>query len=108
MLYVFATVTMLLSLYYGFRLYWHSRESRLIQILYRDGAFYFVTIALMSIANGVVAMAARVSGSSSRSSPPPYSPSSGPLPVSPGCVRRSHLDCHTGFRALTSFIDLKV
>ncbi|KAH6903079.1 hypothetical protein BKA70DRAFT_1111303 [Coprinopsis sp. MPI-PUGE-AT-0042] len=52
-------VTMVLSLYYGLRLYWNSRQSRLIQILYRDGAFYFITIALMSIANGVVAMAAR-------------------------------------------------
>ncbi|KAH6902715.1 hypothetical protein BKA70DRAFT_1304357 [Coprinopsis sp. MPI-PUGE-AT-0042] len=43
-------VTMVLSLYYGLRLYWNSRQSRLIQILYRDGAFYFITIALMSIA----------------------------------------------------------
>ena len=49
-------VTMVLSLYYGLRLYWTSRESQLIQILYRDGAFYFITIALMSVANGVVAM----------------------------------------------------
>ncbi|TFK22972.1 hypothetical protein FA15DRAFT_595148 [Coprinopsis marcescibilis] len=53
-----AVVTMGLSLWYGLRLYRVSRNNRLIKILYRDGSFYFVTIAVFSIANGLVAMLA--------------------------------------------------
>jgi hypothetical protein len=36
-----------LSIWYGLKMYWSSRESHLIKVLYRDGAFYFITIAGM-------------------------------------------------------------
>ncbi|TFK24449.1 hypothetical protein FA15DRAFT_741185 [Coprinopsis marcescibilis] len=53
-----AIVTMGLSLWYGMRLYRLSPHSRLIKILARDGSFYFVTIAALSIVNGMVAVLA--------------------------------------------------
>lgn len=48
--------TMLLCMYFGIRLFWSSRQSPLIKIFYRDGTFYFVVLALMSISNGIVAL----------------------------------------------------
>ncbi|EFI28298.1 hypothetical protein CC1G_13827 [Coprinopsis cinerea okayama7 len=53
-----AIVTMGLSIWYGLKMYWSSRESHLIKVLYRDGAFYFITIAVMSIANGIFSIGA--------------------------------------------------
>jgi hypothetical protein len=38
-------VTAGLSLWFGLRMYWITPNSRLLNIFYRDGAFYFVTIA---------------------------------------------------------------
>ncbi|EAU80630.2 hypothetical protein CC1G_10197 [Coprinopsis cinerea okayama7 len=50
-------MTMILCLYYGFRMYWTERETgRLIKIFYRDGAIYFVILSAMSIANAVAAL----------------------------------------------------
>ncbi|EAU80640.2 hypothetical protein CC1G_10207 [Coprinopsis cinerea okayama7 len=48
-------VVMILCVYFGLRIYWRSRRSPLIKIFYRDGTFYFVVLAVMSIANGVSA-----------------------------------------------------
>ncbi|KAH6902710.1 hypothetical protein BKA70DRAFT_1434313 [Coprinopsis sp. MPI-PUGE-AT-0042] len=48
--------TMVLCIYFGVRMFWSSRQSPLIKIFYRDGTFYFVVLALMSVANGVAAV----------------------------------------------------
>ncbi|KAH6903097.1 hypothetical protein BKA70DRAFT_1303245 [Coprinopsis sp. MPI-PUGE-AT-0042] len=52
--------TAALSLWFALRMYWITPNSRLMNIFYRDGAFYFVTIAVMSITNAIVAMVAPV------------------------------------------------
>ncbi|KAG2019731.1 hypothetical protein CC2G_005145 [Coprinopsis cinerea AmutBmut pab1-1] len=41
--------------YYGLRVYW-TKRSPLIRVFYRDGTFYFIALAVMSIANGVAAL----------------------------------------------------
>ncbi|TFK22975.1 hypothetical protein FA15DRAFT_494861 [Coprinopsis marcescibilis] len=51
-----AVMTMALCVYYGLRVYWILRHSPLLQIFYRDGTFYFVGLAALSIANGVSAL----------------------------------------------------
>ncbi|TFK20549.1 hypothetical protein FA15DRAFT_123053 [Coprinopsis marcescibilis] len=48
-------VTMILCLYFGFKIHWSSRRSPILKVFYRDGTFYFVVLAVMSIANGVAA-----------------------------------------------------
>ncbi|KAG2019706.1 hypothetical protein CC2G_005119 [Coprinopsis cinerea AmutBmut pab1-1] len=55
-------VVMILCVYFGLRIYWRSRRSPLIKIFYRDGTFYFVVLAVMSIANGVSAQFLPVRG----------------------------------------------
>ncbi|KAH6902498.1 hypothetical protein BKA70DRAFT_1307136 [Coprinopsis sp. MPI-PUGE-AT-0042] len=54
--------TAALSLWFALRMYWITPNSRLMNIFYRDGAFYFVTIAVMSITNAIVAMVALPQG----------------------------------------------
>ncbi|TFK22974.1 hypothetical protein FA15DRAFT_705889 [Coprinopsis marcescibilis] len=49
-------MTMAFCVYFGLKVYWKSKPSPLIRIFYRDGTFYFVALAVMSIANGAAAL----------------------------------------------------
>ncbi|KAH6902700.1 hypothetical protein BKA70DRAFT_1304272, partial [Coprinopsis sp. MPI-PUGE-AT-0042] len=46
---------MVLSIFFGVRAYWASRRSPLLQVFYRDGTFYFIVLAVMSVGNGISA-----------------------------------------------------
>ncbi|KAH6903093.1 hypothetical protein BKA70DRAFT_1303225 [Coprinopsis sp. MPI-PUGE-AT-0042] len=47
---------MVLSIFFGVRAYWASRRSPLLQVFYRDGTFYFIVLAVMSVGNGISAL----------------------------------------------------
>lgn len=47
---------MLLSVFFGLRSYWALRQSPLFQVFYRDGTFYFIALAVMSVGNGIAAL----------------------------------------------------
>ncbi|KAH6908019.1 hypothetical protein BKA70DRAFT_289830 [Coprinopsis sp. MPI-PUGE-AT-0042] len=47
---------MTLSVYFGLRVFWTSRQSPLVKILYRDGTFYFIMLAVLAVANGVASL----------------------------------------------------
>lgn len=47
--------TLVLSLWLGIANYRSIRQSRLLQVFYRDGIFYFIVMACMTIVNGVTA-----------------------------------------------------
>ncbi|KAH6908020.1 hypothetical protein BKA70DRAFT_289986 [Coprinopsis sp. MPI-PUGE-AT-0042] len=49
-------VAMALSVYFGLKVFWASKQSQLVKIFYRDGTFYFVVLAVFAVVNGVAAL----------------------------------------------------